>query len=136
MGVKSSQRMYLVKVNGIDGYFQTKTGGNIAAETSKVYDGGSLKPDIVAGIPDAEDVTVSRAFEAARDGALLKQLKQRVGSWFTTVSVQPTDATFVAIGDPTVYANALLKGVNESDVDSSSGDAANYELVFAVGSYT
>lgn len=136
MGLKSSQRMYLVKVAGIDGYFQTKTGGNISAETSKVYDGGSLTPDIVAGIPDAEDVTISRGYESARDGALVKQLKQRVGTWYTTVSVQPTDATFVAVGDPTVYSNALLKGVNEPDVDSSSGDAAVYELVFAVGSYT
>lgn len=127
--------MFLVKVDGIDGYFQTKTGGDIAAASSKVYDGGSKTPDVMASPPEAENVTVSRAFDPVRDGATVRDLRQRVGSWRTTVSVTPTDADFNAVDLPTVYANALLVRLKESEVDSSSGDPAPYELEFAVGSY-
>lgn len=134
--MKSSQRMFLIKVDGITGYFQTKTGGNVAAETTKVYDGGSLTPDIVAGIPDADDITISRNYDPARDGELVTQLLKLVGVWDTTLSIQPTDAAFNAIGKPRVYSGCRLKGCNEPDVDSGSGDAAPFELVFAIGSYS
>lgn len=134
MGNKSAQRMFLVKVDGIEGYFQTKTGGNITATGTKVFDGGSKVPDIIAGTPDTENITVARAYDSVRDGALCRALRQQVSSWVTTVSVTPTDADFNAVEQPTVYSNARLLEFHEYDVDSSSGDAAMFELVFGVGS--
>lgn len=132
---KSAQRQFLVKVAGISGYFMTKTGGNITAETSKVRDGGSDQPDVIPGPAEAEDVTVSRPFSVARDGNLLPDLRRKVGSWVTTVSVTPTDANLVPVGTATVYSDAILTGVNEPEVDANSGDAATFELTFAVGSF-
>ena len=132
--MKSAQRMFLVKVDGIEGYYQTKTGGNIVATGTKVFDGGSKVPDIIAGSPDTDNITVSRTYDEVRDGDVCRALRQVVSSWVTTVSVTPTDADFNAVGPPTVYSNARLLEFHEPDVDSSSGDAAPYELVFGVGS--
>ena len=56
MANPSAQRQFLVKVSGIDGYFMTKSGGNISSDTTKVYDGGAFTPDVIASPPAAEDV--------------------------------------------------------------------------------
>jgi hypothetical protein len=132
---KSSQRQFLAKVSGIDGYFASKSGGNISADTNKVYDGGSTTPDVLAGPAEADNVTLSRAYDPVRDGALLTKLRQQVGRFAATVSLTPTDRDLVPVGDPTVYPDALLVGLNEPEYDASSGDAATFELEFAVGSF-
>lgn len=129
---KSSARQFLVKIVGVEGMWATKQGGSVSSDTTPVYDGGQLKPDLVAAPPVAEDITVSRIFDPARDDEALRQLLQLCGAWTTTISVTPTDANMVAVAPPRVYSNALLKGVNEPEVDAASGDPAPWGLVFAV----
>lgn len=131
---KASQRQFLVKVGDISGFFMTKSGGGINADVTKAYDGGDPDPDLIAAPRDVENVTVSRVFDPVRDGELLRNLRQLVGVLSTTITVTPTDTDYVAVDDPTVYAPALLVGLTEPDVDASSGDAATYELEFAVSS--
>lgn len=133
MGNKSAKRQFLVKVSGIDGYFMTKTGGNITASTTKVYDGGATRPDVLSSPADTENITVSRAYEHQRDSESLVFLRGRVGKLRTTISVTPTDEDLVAIGSPVVYSDALLVGVTDVEVDASGGDAATFDLEFAVG---
>lgn len=132
---KSSARQFLVKVDGVDGFWSTKSGGNVTSDNTKVYDGGSLKPDIITNPPTAEDITVTRPFDPDRDAEMVTSLLQLVGSWDTTVSVTPTNADLVAVAPPRVYSNARLTGVTEPEVDSSSGDAAMIGLTFAVSDY-
>lgn len=132
---KSSARQFLIKVEGVDGLWSTKSGGNVGSDNTKVYDGGSLKPDIITNPPTAEDVTVTRPYDPQRDDDMLRALLQLVGSWTTTVSVTPTNADLVAVAAPRVYSNAVLTGVQEPEVDSSSGDAAMIGLTFAIGDY-
>ena len=132
---KSSARQSLVKVAGIEGYFMTKSGGDVTADTNKVYDGGKLTPEVLAGPAEADNVTVSRAFDPVRDSVLLQQLRQQVGRWTTTVSVTPTDRDLIPVGKPTVYSDAVLVGLVEPETDAGSGDAQTYELEFAVGSF-
>lgn len=132
---KSSARQFLIKVEGVDGLWSTKSGGNVGADNTKVYDGGSLKPDIITNPPTAEDVTVTRPYDPQRDDEMVRALLQLVGSWSTTVSVTPTDADLVAVAPPRVYSNAVLTGVQEPEVDSSSGDAAMIGLTFAISDY-
>jgi len=133
---KSAQRQFLIKVAGIDGYFATKSGGNISSDTNKVYDGGSDTPDVLSGPAEADNITVSRSYDLQRDGAVLRRLRKMVGRWETTVSVTATDRDLVAIAEPQVYPNALLVGLTEPETDASSGDAAEYELEFAIGTFT
>lgn len=135
MGEKSSARQFLVKVDGIEGFWATKQGGGVSADTTPVYDGGNTKPDIISNPAMAEDVTVTRPFDAERDWDMLTALNQQVGSYTATVSVTPTNADLVAIKPPRVYANALLKAVQEPETDAGSGDAATCGLVFAIPDY-
>lgn len=132
---KSAQRQFLVKVAGIDGYWMTKSGGNIASDTNKVYDGGADQPDVLAGPAEADNVTVSRAYDLQRDLAVLERLRKQVGRWQTTVSITPTDRDLIAVAKPQVYPEALLVGLTEPETDSSSGDAATFELEFAIGAF-
>ena len=130
----AAQRMWIVKVAGIDGNWQTFSGGERSAEVGRNYDGGSLTPETIASPAETANVTVTRAYKNERDAAVYAALRNRVGRWRTTVSKTPTDEDLVAIGNPTTYSNALLVRMTEPDVDSSSGDTAMFELEFAVGS--
>lgn len=132
--MKSSARHFLVKVAGIDGFFETKTGGGTSAAVTKVFDGGAEVPDNLAGPPETGDVVISRTYDPDRDGATVKSLLQKVGRYTDTVSVTPTNRDMVARPElARVYSGALLVGCNDPDSDSSSGDAARWELTFAVG---
>ncbi len=132
---KSAQRQFLVKVSGFRGFFATKTGGNITAATSKVYDGGATKPEVLAGPSEAENIVVTRPYDPRRHPRDLAFLRARVGRLTRTISVTPTDRNLVAVGRATVYPGALLVGVNDPDVDAQSGDAATLQLEFAVGDW-
>ncbi len=132
---KASQRQFLVKVAGIDGFFATKTGGNVSSTISKVYDGGSLTPDVLSAPAEAENVVVTRPYDPRRHPQLLARLKRQVGRASFTVSITPTDRDLVAVARPVTYPDALLVGVNDPDVDAASGDAATLQLEFAVGSW-
>lgn len=138
-----SQRQFVVTVSSnvasapITGVFMTKTGGNSAADSTKVYGGGTKTPAIVTGITETENVTIGRAYDQVRDSAEIKTLRQWVGSLTATITVQETDADYVQTGKPkTTYTDAVLVGINEPEYESSSGDPAMMELEFAVVSAT
>lgn len=126
----SAQRQFLVSVAGVQGYFANKSGGNVSGDVTESWDGGSLEPEVLGGPARPDELTVSRPFKRERDAATLKLLRSRVNRWRTTVAVQPTDEDLIAVGDPTVYSECLLTGVNEPEVDAASGDAAVLELTF------
>jgi hypothetical protein len=129
---KASQRQFLITVDGVEGYFATKSGGDVSSDISTVWDGGSLTPEKLPAPAVVGDVTVGRPYDPNRDGAELAKLKPLVGRWRTTVGIQPTDADLIASGPPTVYANALLSGLTDPEADAGSGDAATFELTFAI----
>jgi hypothetical protein len=133
--VKAAKRQFLVKVDGIDGYWAGKTGAEIKSDTNKVYDGGSLVPDVISAPAEVDDVVVTRPYDPDRDQAVINLLKRKVGQWTTTVSVTPTEADLTVSSTPgDTYPNALLISVNPPEADASSGDSAEIELTFAVGS--
>jgi len=134
---KTSQRNFLVKVIGIDGFFATKQGGDKTSTATKVWDGGVLTPDILSSPPDVTDVTLTRPYDRDRDPVVIAALREEVGRRRYTVTVTPTDRDLVATGaKPTVYADALLTAIREPDVNASSGDSTSYELTFACPTVT
>lgn len=135
----SAQRHFLVNVEAFYarvGFFMSKSGGSISSDVNKVWDGGSVTPDTIASPPEAENITVGKAFDVDRDAEVLAEIRQKIGSLRTTISVQPTTADMIATGRATVYPNALLVGLTEPDMDSSGGDAAMWELEFAISAYS
>lgn len=132
---KIASRQHLVKVSGIEGYFATFSGAAISSDTNKVYDGGNLVPEVLSGPAEADNITVGRPYDLNRDPELLNRLRRQVGVFEATISVQVTDRNLNAVGKPRVYPNALLIGITEPEYDATSGDAAQFELEFAVGSF-
>lgn len=133
---KSAQRQFLVKVHGIPGYFMTKSGGQISADTNKVYDGGELRPEVMAGPAEAANVTVTRGYDYERDHEIIKTLKRQVGEVEMDITITPTRRDMSAYTDGTNYPAALLVGLTEPDVDASSGDPGIFELEFAIADFT
>lgn len=129
----SSERSFLVVVNGISGTFQTKTGGDTTSDVTMNYNGGSTTPELLAAPAATANIIVSRSYDHSRDYQAHKNARAQVGRWSTNISVTPTDADLNSLGSPTQYPNALLVRVSEPDVDSSSGSVAMFELEFAIG---
>lgn len=134
--MKAAQRQFLWTVDGIPGGFASKSGGEITSDATKVWDGGSLTPDVIASPPEVGDITLTRPYDPENHQELLTSLISKVGQLRTTISGQPLsgDMRSVRGASPRVYPNALLIGVREPESDASSGDAADFELTFAVGS--
>lgn len=128
----AAARQQLVEVAGIPGYFATKEGGEITAEATKVWDGGSLKPESMSGPAETSNVTVSKPYRPLVHGPILKSLAKQVGAWRTTVSVWDTDPDLGPVGEPTVYADALLVRLARPNHDAASSDSGTFELEFAV----
>jgi hypothetical protein len=131
--MKASKRQFLNKVDGIDGLFATKTGAEVSAAANKVWDGGKLRPEIIAGPAETGDIVLTRPFDPEQHQALVLRLKKQVGIWRTTISVQPTSSDLTAANvPPEVHPGALLINVKAPEADAASGDQALLELTFAV----
>jgi hypothetical protein len=131
--MKSAKWQFLVKVEGIEGYWAGKTGGSITADTNKAWDGGAKRADVLGGRPNTEDVELVRPFDPIRDQPVLNALKSRVGEWRTTLSAQGVYADMTAVPIPgDIYSDALLIKLSPPEVDASSSDPAEIGLTFAV----
>ena len=130
----SSQRQYLVNISGIEHPFMTKTGGNLTADSNKVYRGGKKIPDIVTGIAEVDNITVGRAYDPDTDRALIRRLRPLVNTFTATITATETNADLVSLGEATTYAECVLVGITEPEYASDSGEPANFELEFAVPS--
>lgn len=128
---KQTQRHYIARVQDVPGTFRTMSGGGAEAEVTRDYDGGSEVPDLLAGVPEYEDIELVRTVDEVADAKWLTRMRQGVGRVTATVSRQATDANMVAIGRPTVYPACLLVGFTEPETDASSGDASEVTLTFA-----
>lgn len=128
----ASQHQFLVKVAGLAEYFATKTGGNRTADSSQVWDGGKLEPEVLVGNPRTETVTVSRPFKPARDWPLIRRLYPQVSRLRTTVSITPTDADLVPVDKPMTF-EGVLTGCTPPEHAAGSGEPSRFELQFAVG---
>lgn len=120
----SSQQNSLITV-AIDGtplgVFDQRTGGNSSAEVTKYRPGGMARQKSRSGLPDVQDLTVSREFEFDRDNDLAKHLRTRVGKGIMTVNSQPLDNDGVPTGRPTTWVGTL-NDVDTGDEDSNSAD--------------
>ncbi len=132
-----SQRQFLVTLSADSGFTQipdnwmTKSGGNVTADSVKVYPGGSKDPVILTGIPEHDNITVSRAYDTTVDGEMLKTLREEVGSWRGSMTIVETNPDWVAI-NKTTYPVCVLVGINVPEYESTSSDPATIQLEFAV----
>lgn len=134
---KLARRQWRVKVHGLAEAWATKSGGEVTADTVRVYDGGVAKPDVLAGPAQAGNVTVSRTYDPSRDQPIMRDLIQKVGVWRTSLHCQPLNPDMSVINgrSPLNYTQALLVGVTPPEPDASSGDGSVWSLEFAVSDW-
>lgn len=124
----AQQSLITVIIDGSPlGTFDTRTGGDTAAEPAKHRGGGMGTFKAYAALPDTEEVTVTRVYERERDHELLRRLRARAGRAVMVITEQPLDDDGARWGRPTVYTGRLSK-VATGEVDSESGDPRMYEL--------
>lgn len=130
----SSQQQTLItaSVDGIPlGIFDTRTGGVSAAEVGKYRPGGMAREKTRAGLPSAEDVTITRENEPDRDNDLVRHLRTRAGRAPMTVTEQPLDDNGAPWGKPTTWTGRL-QSADGGDADSGSTDGRLVTLVMVV----
>ena len=133
---KAAQYQFLITVDGWDGFFVSRTGGDNQANIQRVYDGGSLVPDLVAGRPVPTNVVVTRHFDPDRDGPILTAFSPQVGRWTTTVHIQPCDESLSPTGEARIYSAAKLARLSEPSANAQSDDPSTFEAEFAVARIT
>lgn len=113
-------------------YFAQVSGGEVQASVEKVYDGGSYSPEVLPAPIEVGDITVTRHYDPATDGAPIGQARPLVGKARYDVHVYTLDADLQVIqGLTRVYSNTLLVNITEPEGDSSSGGPATFSLTFA-----
>lgn len=115
------------------GIFDTKEGGNMTADDSKYRRGGMGPSRAVGGPPEAENVTVARDWDLARDKQHLKWLMNAVGSARMSVKQTFLDEGGLAGGsaDDALIQTGVLTGCNPPGHDSNSSSVAMIELTMA-----
>lgn len=130
---KLAQRQMQVSISGLPGLWATKSGGEVAADVTAVWDGGSDYPEQLASPATVGNLTVSRPIDDIRDIPIMKELRKSVGKRRATITVQTTDINGFPLGKPTVYPKALLVTMNEAEYDAAGSDAQVLELEWALG---
>jgi hypothetical protein len=130
---KAAQYQFLIRVAGWSGYFVSRTGGDSSAAVQKVYDGGALEPDLVAGRRVVSNVVVSRHFDPDRDGPITGTYDKLTGRWRTDVSIQPTTEDLAPTGPAKIYPGALLNRMGEPGANAMSDDPSTWEAEFTIG---
>jgi len=114
------------------GKFAQISGGEITASVEKVYDGGSLFPEVLSAPPEIGDITVTRHYDVERDGPSLKLVRKMVGQTHYNIVIEDLNCDLVVYGTERVYANALLVGLSEPEGDSSSGAPATFSMTVSI----
>ena len=114
-------------------YFAQVSGGEVQASVEKVFDGGARYPEVLSGPFEVGDLTVTRHYDPAVDGPLLKHYRPLVGKARFNVTVFTLNQDLVQPGTARQYPQALLVNIAEPDGDSSSGAPATFSLTFACG---
>jgi hypothetical protein len=144
MSSKLSQRQVVAEIQpavrmagnrrgpGFKGYFAQVSGGEITSNVEKVYDGGARFPEALCAPAEIGDITVTRHYDADRDGEQLKLLRQQVGQVYYDVTIYDLNCDLKVYGTERVYPLGLLIGITEPEGDSSSGAPATFSLTFSI----
>lgn len=116
----------------LPGSWDKVEGGDIKTE-AKTYRPGGMVGEIPLPAPSTtENVTVTRYFDAGRDGPLDPWLRSVADSAPASIAVQILGADKQPVGSPTVY-NGFIAGYKGPEFDSTSdGDVAEMSIEVVV----
>lgn len=114
-------------------FFSQVSGGEIQAQVEKVFDGGQIYPETLAGPSEVGDITVTRHWDPVVDGPYMARYRKRVGRVRFNLSIFTLNGDLTVPGTARIYEGALLVNISEPEGDASSGTPATFALTFAVG---
>lgn len=129
----ASESHFLIKIEGIEGYWAQRSGGAVSAETSDAFNGGNPWPTTVVGTKSVSEIVCTRPFDPRKHQPLFDDLLRRVGSFRPTISQQPTMSDFAVVADPTVWIGCVLKTVELPETNAGSSAPAVMKLTFKPG---
>jgi hypothetical protein len=88
---------------------------------------------VIADRPKMGDMPLTRGYDPARDGPLLRAALQLVTRFVGAISVQDLDRDDTPTGKPLIYTG-LLKEVQPPQTDRNGTDTAMLRLVFHIWS--
>jgi hypothetical protein len=110
------------------GVFNGFDGGGATADSSKIRRGGTRTRKALGGVPDIDDITMTRDYDLARDHNIIHWLYNAVGTADMVVHWWPLDDDDQPYGDPVTYTGKLT-GCTKPGLDMGSGDPAELSLV-------
>jgi hypothetical protein len=128
---KALKYQFIFSISGIPGNWEQSSGGDISAPSTKVRDGGSDRPTVLGGLPETDDIEVTRTFDPHTEVALLAALRKNLGRSRHTLTKQATDANRVKVGKPVTYPGSLLVGLTEPEHEEGSSDPSTIKLKFS-----
>lgn len=112
------------KVDGAGGKFNT----------SKLRPAAGKPKVVVKGEFEAENITTTRYYDAARDSALLAALNSGNALEGTTITVMALDSAGIQVGSAQTYSGCAVESFKAPSGDASGDKAAEIEIVWQVGS--
>lgn len=113
------------------GVWDVVDGGDVGSESTK-YRPGGLGGEVSLGGPQtSENITLRRAFDPVRDGALYSTLRARRGKGSVVVTQQPLDRDGNATGSPIVDSGTVER-VGRPQHDSNANGVAMIEVEISV----
>ncbi len=118
------------------GWFAQVSGGEITASVEKVFEGGRKFPETLCAPAEIGDITLTRHFDPARDGAQVAGLRSLVGAAHYDITIEETDCDLKVMDSDhnRIFTEALVVGLTEPDGDASSGAPATFSITLAIGS--
>lgn len=113
-------------------YFAQKSGGDRSAEVTKVRDGGSNTPEVIAQDATTSDIVLTGLYRPGDHDAVLRALAGAVGRRAGTLKRLDVDANKTPIGVVEQHAGCVLVGVKRPEFDANSTTEARFELTFTL----
>ena len=127
---KTAQAHYAVRVSGIPGSWNTKTGGAMERAHSTSWNGGSAQYDWIAGPATYSNITITRP-KRHEDEEWLPRYRNKNNIVRDTLTQQELDENYSAVGSPQTWPDCLLVGVTEPNTEAGSSDEGTLTLEYA-----
>jgi hypothetical protein len=102
-------------------------GGDVIADDTKHYDGGTPVQRALGGRATVDNVTLTRRYDPPRDQPIYNQLKNKVGRGDVSLSVQDYDQDENVFGTPKTFTGKIIR-LGNPQLDSNSGDVRSFEI--------
>jgi hypothetical protein len=122
----------LIGFDKMPGDWDTASDPSFGREVGTMRRSADGQPETVSGRITYEDITLTRFWDEARDGAIMRQVKQNPGFYDGgTISFTSLGIDGVPMGAPDTYTGSV-KSASRTGSDANSNDPAKLTVVVTI----